>query len=105
MLATTDCDANKYADNYTHLCVAKGTCSFGQYSTDVETKCTMICPDGTYADDITHHCETGCSGLYFGDPGIPKCVKVCQTPDLYADTGSNNLCVSRCNQSVATKYR
>jgi hypothetical protein len=91
--------ADTYADNYTHLCVAKGQCSLGQYSSDDEQRCVMTCPNGTYADDSTHHCETGCTGLYFADPGIPKCVLVCQTPGLYADVGSNNECVSSCNQS------
>lgn len=105
MLVTTNCDTNKYADNYTHLCVGKGLCSLGQYSTDVGKKCVITCPSGTYANDVTNHCETGCTGTNFADPGIPKCVTVCQTPALYADTGTSNKCVASCNQSNPTKYR
>lgn len=87
------------------MCVPRGSCSLGQYTTDIEKKCVITCPNGTFADDVTHHCEVGCTGLYFADPNITKCVLVCETTGLYADVGSNNTCVARCNQSVSTKYR
>lgn len=105
-LVTTNCDPNKYADNYTHLCVTKGACSLGQYSTDDGKKCVINCTSGTYANDATNHCETACPNTsYFADPGIPKCVTVCQTPDLYADTESGNKCVASCNQTNFAQYR
>lgn len=105
VLVTTNCDSNRYADNYTHQCVPKGTCSLGQFSTDIGKKCVITCPSTTYANTNTMHCQTGCTGSWFADPGIPKCVPVCQTPNLYADVGSSNICVAVCNQSVTTKYR
>ena len=58
-LTPSGCDPNKYADNLTHLCVAKGTCSQGQYSYDGpgnDRKCVINCPDGTYADSPSMHC-------------------------------------------------
>jgi hypothetical protein len=55
-LTTTGCDPNKYADNYTHLCVAKGACSLGQFSTDIDKKCVITCPASTFANTNTKHC-------------------------------------------------
>ena len=51
------------------------------------------------------HCESGCSGSLFADPGINKCVQVCYTQDLYADVDSGNACVSQCNQAGSTPFR
>ena len=104
-LNPTDCDNSKYADDFTHTCVAKGTCSVNQFSSDATMTCENECPDGTYADESTMHCESGCSGSYFADPGINKCVQVCYTQDLFADVSSGNLCVARCSQSGSTPFR
>ena len=64
-----------------------------------------MCPNGTYADDLTKHCETGCSGGYFADPGINKCVQICHTQNLYSDVDSGNKCVTDCNQGGSTPLR
>lgn len=73
-LTPSGCDTGKYADNDTHTCVAKGTCSFGQFSYDGpsnDRKCVIYCPDGTYADKNSFHCETSCTQAdEFADPII-----------------------------------
>ena len=73
-LAPTDCDSDKYADNYTNLCVGISACSQSQFSTDVYQACVYECPEGEYADESDMHCKSGCTGDFFADPGINKCV-------------------------------
>lgn len=70
-------DNQKYADNITWTCVARGACSKGRYTEFTTKSCVINCPDGSYADDATNHCEAGCTVPYFADPGINKCVQVC----------------------------
>ena len=66
--------------------------------------CETSCPATTYANNVTYWCVDLCYGLYFADALINKCVLVC-SPGYYADRGSSNKCVSRCNQSAAYPYK
>ena len=104
-LEPTDCDPDKYADNYTNLCVGIGSCSNYQFSTDATQTCVDTCPEGEFADESDMHCKTACLGLYFADPGINKCVLVCYTEDYFADVDSGNKCVENCNASGSTPFR
>lgn len=66
--------------------------------------CQLTCPSGTFANNVTMWCVQYCYGLYFADSTLNQCVLLC-SPGLYADVGSNNFCVSRCNQSGAYPYK
>lgn len=82
-ITPSGCEATYYADNATHKCVAKGSCSDGQFSYDGpsdDRKCVIKCPSdsNTYADVHTGHCETSCSlSTEFADPTINRCVTTC----------------------------
>lgn len=66
--------------------------------------CELTCPSGTYGNPLTYWCSDKCYGLYFADPQLNQCVLVC-SPGLYADIGSGNTCVTRCNQTGGYPYR
>lgn len=70
------------------------------------SSCVIDCPNGTYKDDATRHCELACTVVdYFADPGINYCVQICQTQDYYSDVSSSYKCVPSCNQAGLTPFR
>jgi hypothetical protein len=75
-----------------------------QYKLNSTSKCVLTCPTNTYAHPLTFWCVDFCYGVYFADPQLNQCVKVC-SPGLFADKGSSNKCVTRCNQTGGYPYR
>lgn len=100
-----DAQVRAFADNVTNMCIwANDTCSNSMYKLNSSYTCEYFCPNGTYANNITFWCVNRCYGNYFSDPLLNKCVLKC-SPGLYADIGSGNQCVTRCNQTGGYPYR
>lgn len=66
--------------------------------------CVLSCPNNTYGHPLTFWCVDFCYGDYFADPELNQCVTVC-SPGLFADRGSSNKCVTRCNQTGGYPFR
>lgn len=96
---------NSFADNTTNMCIwANETCSNGMFKLNSSYTCEQTCPSGTFANPVTYWCVANCYGSYFADSTLNQCVQVC-SPGLYSDVGSNNNCVSGCNQSAAYPFK
>lgn len=54
-----DCNT-QWADNSTHLCVDTCPVSMNTFGDPGTRICVPICPNGTYADDLTRTCVTRC---------------------------------------------
>ena len=80
-------------------------CSSGSYANDVSGKCDTGCPSGKYSDPRTNDCVATCydnqtdnTQDYFRDPENKKCVTDCSvlSTHIFKDFITGN-CVQKCS--------
>ena len=102
-LCYLDCPSGSWGDMSMRVCVT--TCEVGTfYSVVPKRLCMTVCPANYYAyppdrtcyiggtcpnithfsDDTTGLCVTLCPGGYFADPNLKRCVRYCNTSNLFA---------------------
>lgn len=80
---------------------------YGNFATRI---CVPICPNGTFADDLTRTCVTMCpsnNGVHdtFGNNDTHICEQTCTQVAAYADPQTaNRYCVLLCSQSPAESF-
>ena len=105
---TDDCGLNsQWADNSTNLCVDTCPVLDGTFGNFDDRMCVPVCPNETFADDLSRTCVTRCpenNGIHdtFGNNETHICEENCQEPNTYADPQTlNRYCVTECSQSPA----